>query len=110
MCYRQGLPTLNLENVHVACLSGDNGNGKTALLDSITWVLWGKARARTQEELIHQGQNSMSVELDFLAREQKYKVIREKFVAHIPKSLSFEEAAAAPLALITAWELSLIHI
>ena len=76
MCYRQGLPTLNLENVHVACLSGDNGNGKTALLDSITWVLWGKARARTQEELIHQGQNSMSVELDFLANDQEYRVTR----------------------------------
>ena len=76
MCYRQGLPTLNLENVHVACLSGDNGNGKTALLDSITWVLWGKARARTQEELIHQGQASMSVELDFLANDQEYRVTR----------------------------------
>ena len=76
MCYRQGLPTLNLENVHVACLSGDNGNGKTALLDSITWVLWGKARARTQEELIHQGQTSMSVELDFLANDQEYRVTR----------------------------------
>ena len=76
MCYRQGLPTLNLENVHVACLSGDNGNGKTALLDSITWVLWGKARARTQEELIHQGQISMSVELDFLANDQEYRVTR----------------------------------
>ncbi|MCA6502396.1 MAG: zinc-dependent alcohol dehydrogenase family protein [Pseudanabaena sp. M135S2SP2A07QC] len=30
--------------------------------------------------------------------------IDEKFVAHKPKSLSFEEAAAAPLVLITAWE------
>ena len=76
MCYRQGLPTLSLEGIHVACLSGDNGNGKTALLDSITWALWGKARARTQEELIHQGQTSMSVELDFLANGQEYRVTR----------------------------------
>ncbi|GBO54906.1 zinc-containing alcohol dehydrogenase [Pseudanabaena sp. lw0831] len=30
--------------------------------------------------------------------------IDEKFAAHKPKSLSFEEAAAAPLVLITAWE------
>ncbi|WP_103667871.1 zinc-dependent alcohol dehydrogenase family protein [Pseudanabaena sp. BC1403] len=30
--------------------------------------------------------------------------IDEKFATHKPKSLSFEEAAAAPLVLITAWE------
>ncbi|MBD2186569.1 zinc-dependent alcohol dehydrogenase family protein [Pseudanabaena mucicola] len=30
--------------------------------------------------------------------------IDEKFAAHKPKSLSFEEAAAAPLVLLTAWE------
>lgn len=30
--------------------------------------------------------------------------IDEKFVTHKPKSLSFEEAAAAPLVLLTAWE------
>jgi NADPH2:quinone reductase len=30
--------------------------------------------------------------------------IDEKFAAHKPQSLSFEEAAAAPLVLITAWE------
>lgn len=31
-------------------------------------------------------------------------VVDERFVAHKPKSLSFAEAAAAPLVLITAWE------
>lgn len=30
--------------------------------------------------------------------------IEEKFAAHKPKSLTFEEAAAAPLVLLTAWE------
>jgi NADPH2:quinone reductase len=34
----------------------------------------------------------------------EYTVINEQFVAHKPKSLSFVEAAAAPLVLITAWE------
>ena len=76
MCYRDGLPALDLEGVHVACLSGDNGTGKTALLDAMTWALWGSARARTQEELVHQGQRDMAVELDFLARGQRYRVSR----------------------------------
>ena len=76
MCYRENVPPLELESIHVACLCGDNGHGKTALLDAITWALWGQARARTQEELVHQGQLDMSVELDFLARGQRYRVSR----------------------------------
>ena len=76
MCYRDNVPTLELEGVHVACLCGDNGHGKTALLDAITWALWGQARARTQDELVHQGQQDMAVELEFLARGQRYRVSR----------------------------------
>ena len=76
MCYRDNVPTLDLEGIHVACLCGDNGHGKTALLDAITWVLWGQARARTQDELVHQGQQDMAVELEFMARDQRYRVSR----------------------------------
>lgn len=76
MCYRDDVPTLDLGSIHVACLCGDNGHGKTALLDSITWVLWGQARTKTQEELVHQGQRDMSVELEFFSRDQLYRVSR----------------------------------
>ena len=76
MCYGVTPQTLEFSGIHVACLCGSNGHGKTALLDAITRALWGNTRTRTQEERVHQGQLDMSVELDFLAREQKYKVIR----------------------------------
>ena len=76
MCYRGQAPSLDLEPLHVACLCGDNGHGKTALLDAVTWALWGEARARTQEELVHQGQTDMAVDLDFSARGQRYRVSR----------------------------------
>ena len=76
MCYRDDVPVLDLEGVHLACLCGANGHGKTALLDAITWALWGSARTRTQEELVHQGQTDMAVALDFSARGQRYRVSR----------------------------------
>ena len=76
MCYRDDVPTLVLEGIDLACLCGDNGHGKTALLDAITWALWGQARARTQDELVHQGQRDMAVELEFLARGQRYRASR----------------------------------
>ena len=76
MCYRDNVPTMDLEGIRIACLCGDNGHGKSALLDAITWALWGQARARTQEELVHQGQQDMAVELEFLGRDQRYRVSR----------------------------------
>ena len=77
MCYRDNVPTLDFEGLHVACLCGDNGHGKSALLDAITWALWGSARASQQHELIHQGQTDMEVTLDILVRDQVYRVIRK---------------------------------
>ena len=68
---------LDLTGIGLACLCGDNGHGKSALLDAITWVLWGESRAERQESLIYQGAREMSVELEFLARDQQYKVVRK---------------------------------
>ena len=76
MCYGEDVPSLNLEPVHIACISGDNGYGKTALLDAITWAIWGKARAKTQDELVNVARNTMFVELDFFAGENRYRVTR----------------------------------
>ena len=76
MCYGEDVPSLNLEPVHIACISGDNGYGKTALLDAITWAIWGKSRAKTQDELVNIARNTMFVELDFLAGENRYRVTR----------------------------------
>ncbi len=86
MCYGEGAPPLGFEGIHVACLCGDNGHGKTALLDAICWALWGTARATlgrngafshpNMGELVHIGKPYMSVELDFTARGQRYRVVR----------------------------------
>ena len=76
LCYRNDVPTLDLSGIHLACLCGSNGHGKSALLDAVTWALWGSARGKSQEELVHFGQDEMWVELEFLARGARYRVTR----------------------------------
>jgi len=77
MCYREP-PPLHFGNMHLACLSGDNGNGKSALIDAMTWALWGKARANSDDDLISMGQTEMEVEFDFAIGEQVYRIIRKR--------------------------------
>jgi exonuclease SbcC len=77
MPYRDNVPPLYFNGIHTACISGDNGNGKSALIDAMTWALWGKARAKSDDDLIHQGQNEMEVEFDFTLSEQSYRIIRK---------------------------------
>jgi exonuclease SbcC len=84
MCYRADLPPLCLEGLHVACLSGDNGAGKSALLDAITWALWGKARM-SDDDLIAQGEAEMQVDLRFTLSQQQYRVIRRRQQGKISK-------------------------
>ena len=71
-------PPINFEGVDLACLSGDNGVGKSSLLDAITWALWGRARAKRDEELIHIGQDEMRAQLDFMHDGARYRVIRRR--------------------------------
>jgi exonuclease SbcC len=78
MCYRDDVPPLSFESFHVACLCGDNGHGKSALLDAVTWALWGKARARSDDELIHAGEGEMEVEFEFVVGENRYRVLRKR--------------------------------
>ena len=77
LAYRSPDPLL-FEGIHLACLTGANGAGKSSLLDAITWALWGKARSNTAEDLIHMGQLDMYVILEFEQEGIHYKVIRRR--------------------------------
>src|SRR6266851_1349925 len=78
MSYTDVHEPLSFEGIHVAVLTGDNGHGKSALLDAITWVLWGRARARSVDELIHTGASDTEVEFEFILDEHQYRVIRKR--------------------------------
>lgn len=77
MCYRQE-QSLDFSGIHLVCLAGDNGHGKSALLDAMTWALWGKARARRDDELIALGESEMWVDLEFELGGQRYRVWRQR--------------------------------
>ena len=69
---------IRYEGIHLACLTGANGAGKSSMLDAITWALWGRARGKRDDDLIHLGEQHAMVQLDFEHEQQKYRVIRRR--------------------------------
>ncbi len=77
LCYRDPAP-LDFSGLHLACLSGNNGHGKTALLDAMTWALWGRARSNQADDLIHLGQVDMWVDFEFALGPSRYRAVRSR--------------------------------
>ncbi|MBX3075177.1 SMC family ATPase [Candidatus Obscuribacterales bacterium] len=69
--------SVDLSSVTVACLSGQNGSGKSALLDAITWALWEEGRS-SSDELIRLGEKEMWVDLVFEYEGRTYRVRRSR--------------------------------
>lgn len=68
---------IDFSGVHIACLIGDNGAGKSSLLEAITWTVWEEGRART-DEIVKLGTREMSCELEFFLEEDLYRVYRSR--------------------------------
>ena len=59
----------------LACISGQNGAGKSSLLDAMTWVLFGQARKR-DESVVNLQSTAAEVAFTFGYEENIYRVIR----------------------------------
>jgi len=70
--------TLNFRGLHTACICGANGSGKSSLLEAITWAVWGKSRAATEDDVINGGGKNVRVDFDFSCNDQNYRVIRSR--------------------------------
>lgn len=86
LSYGEGVPPLDFTQFHVACLSGNNGQGKSALLDALTWAVWGEGRKASQEKkadnsLLRIGQKDMQVEFVFDLEGDRYRIIRNYSLA-----------------------------
>ncbi|GMV35463.1 MAG: SMC family ATPase [Chloroflexi bacterium CFX1] len=68
---------LDFGGIHLACISGQNGAGKSSLLDAFTWSLFGEARGRGAD-VIHLSQDVKAAEaaLTFEYEGNVYRVQR----------------------------------
>lgn len=69
---------LDFDQFHLAVLSGQNGVGKSSILEAITWVIWGKTRAASDDDLVYQGQTNAWVEFIFSHQGEKYRLVRRR--------------------------------
>ena len=82
LSYGEDVSPLDFSEFGVACLSGDNGHGKSAILDAMTWALWGEARKAMSERaaadgLLRIGSTEMQVEFVFDLERDRYRIIRK---------------------------------
>ncbi len=81
LSYRQ-TAVLDFNNIHVACISGLNGSGKSSLLDGMTWALFGKSRSRSDDDVVNsiavRDGDEAKVTFDFMLGETVYRIIRRK--------------------------------
>lgn len=76
LSYREA--TLDFGGLHVACICGANGAGKSSLLEAIAWAVWGESRALTEDDVIHMGATEALVDFVFQCHQQNYRIIRSR--------------------------------
>jgi exonuclease SbcC len=76
LSYREA--TLDFRGLHVACICGANGAGKSSLLEAIAWAVWGQSRTATDDDVIHHGETEARVDYTFAYQQQTYRIIRTR--------------------------------
>lgn len=81
LSYGTEAPPLEFDQFHVACLSGGNGQGKSALLDAMTWAVWGEARKssghrKPDDDILRIGTQDMAVSFVFDLEGERYRIER----------------------------------
>ncbi|MDJ0754799.1 MAG: SMC family ATPase [Ardenticatenaceae bacterium] len=75
---------LDFAGLHLACISGRNGAGKSSILDSMTWALFGQSRSRSDDDVVNRiaarNGDTAEVVLDFALETVTYRIIRRKKV------------------------------
>ncbi len=72
---------IDLDINSIISFTGNNGHGKSALLEAITWALWGQARrgqgvSKSDDMVMHIGSSLMFVTLEIKVKNDIYKIHR----------------------------------
>ena len=72
---------LDFTNFHIALLSGENGQGKSAILDAITFALFSRARGvegnkKGVEDIVSSGKTDLKVVFQFMQNGDRYRITR----------------------------------
>ncbi len=81
LSYRE-TAVLDFQGLHLACISGANGAGKSSILDAITWALFGQSRSKSDDDLVNRAAALNSewaeVKLMFELEETIYRISRRR--------------------------------
>lgn len=73
---------IDFTGFRVACLTGSNGAGKSAILDALTWSIFGAARGceggQNQDRLIRDGADEALVDFEFALGDVRYRIVRRR--------------------------------
>ncbi len=69
------LVEIDFTSFELACISGENGAGKSSILDAITWALFGRAR-KHDESVINLESRRAEVTFTFHYEGNQYRIIR----------------------------------
>lgn len=81
LSYRE-TAVLDFNGIHLACISGANGAGKSSILDAITWALFGQSRSRSDDDLVNRiaalNDDEAEVRLSFDLEGSLYRITRRR--------------------------------
>lgn len=81
LSYREAAE-LDFSGIQLACITGQNGAGKSTILDGITWALFGKSRVKSDDDIVNRiaVRNGAAAEVEFIFELEGaiYRIIRRK--------------------------------
>ncbi|WP_405276446.1 AAA family ATPase, partial [Methanobrevibacter sp.] len=65
-------------NKGISVIVGENGAGKSTILEAISFALFKQHTAKRIDDLVRNNANVMSVELEFVSNGKEYRIVRER--------------------------------
>ena len=93
--------SLDFSGLNTACICGENGAGKSSLLEAISWSVWGKTRTSSEDEIVCVGERETRVDFTFESQGQGFRIIRSRRIGQA-SSLEFQVETPLGFTTITA--------